>query len=96
MRFELRSLAHESLREHGCTMTPAAIDGILGKDFELNAAGLAAWMTRAAYDSPSASAPPAGAHYHPAPWQDFTYPNHPRVRVTSLTSVMSSCRPRAR
>jgi glyoxylase-like metal-dependent hydrolase (beta-lactamase superfamily II) len=48
MKFELRALAHESLREHGCAMTPAAIDAILGKDFELNAAGLAAWLQREA------------------------------------------------
>jgi glyoxylase-like metal-dependent hydrolase (beta-lactamase superfamily II) len=48
IRFELRELAHESLREHGCTMTAAAIDAILGKDFELNAAGLVAWLRRAA------------------------------------------------
>jgi glyoxylase-like metal-dependent hydrolase (beta-lactamase superfamily II) len=48
MRFELRSLAHESLREHGCTMSAAAIDAILTKDFELNAAGLAAWLRREA------------------------------------------------
>jgi glyoxylase-like metal-dependent hydrolase (beta-lactamase superfamily II) len=48
MRFELRALAHENLREHGCTMSAAAIDAILTKDFELNAAGLAAWQTRAA------------------------------------------------
>lgn len=47
MRFDLRALAHESLREHGCTLGPAAIDAILGKDFELNAAGLAAWLQRA-------------------------------------------------
>ena len=48
MRFDLRRLAHESLREHGCTMSDAAIDAILNKDFELNAAGLAAWLTREA------------------------------------------------
>jgi glyoxylase-like metal-dependent hydrolase (beta-lactamase superfamily II) len=48
MRFELRALAHESLREHGCTLGAAAIDAILGKDFELNAAGLAAWLQREA------------------------------------------------
>ena len=48
MRFELRALAHESLREHGCTMSEADIDAILTKDFELNAAGLAAWQTRSA------------------------------------------------
>jgi glyoxylase-like metal-dependent hydrolase (beta-lactamase superfamily II) len=46
MRFDLRRLAHESLREHGCTMSDAAIDSILGKDFELNAAGLVAWLKR--------------------------------------------------
>ncbi|HUQ11588.1 MAG TPA: MBL fold metallo-hydrolase [Steroidobacteraceae bacterium] len=46
MRFELRAMAHESLREHGCTLDAAAIDAILGKDFELNAAGLAAWLQR--------------------------------------------------
>src|SRR6186713_2877601 len=43
IRFDLRRLAHESLREHGCSMSEAAIDAILGKDFELNAAGLIAW-----------------------------------------------------
>lgn len=48
MRFDLRRLAHESLREHGCTMSAEAIDGILGKDFDLNAAGLAAWLEREA------------------------------------------------
>jgi hypothetical protein len=29
-------------------MTASAIDAILGKDFELNAAGLVAWLRRAA------------------------------------------------
>ncbi len=48
MRFELRRLAHESLHEHGCTLSDAAIDAILGKDFDLNAAGLAAWLEREA------------------------------------------------
>ncbi len=48
MRFDLRRLAHESLREHGCTMSAADIDAILGKDFELNAAGLVAWLKREA------------------------------------------------
>jgi glyoxylase-like metal-dependent hydrolase (beta-lactamase superfamily II) len=48
MRGDLRRLAHESLREHGCTMSDAAIDAILGKDFELNAAGLIAWLKREA------------------------------------------------
>ena len=48
MRFELRAWAHQRLREHGVTMTTEAIDAILGKDFELNAAGLAAWLKREA------------------------------------------------
>jgi hypothetical protein len=46
IRFDLRRMAHESLREHGCVMTDAEIDAILSKDFELNAAGLAAWLAR--------------------------------------------------
>jgi glyoxylase-like metal-dependent hydrolase (beta-lactamase superfamily II) len=48
IRFELRALAHESLQEHGCTLDAAAIDAILNKDFELNAAGLVAWLKREA------------------------------------------------
>ena len=48
MRFELRDWAHASLRDHGCTMPIDAIDAILGKDYELNAAGLAAWLQREA------------------------------------------------
>jgi glyoxylase-like metal-dependent hydrolase (beta-lactamase superfamily II) len=48
MRYELRTRAHESLREHGCTLSDAQIDAILMKDFELNAAGLAAWLAREA------------------------------------------------
>jgi hypothetical protein len=46
MRFDLRRFAHESLREHGCTMSDVGIDAILNKDFELNAAGLAVWLKR--------------------------------------------------
>jgi len=46
MRFDLRRLAHESLREHGCKLGADAIDAILSKDFELNAAGLAHWLKR--------------------------------------------------
>lgn len=45
---ELRSLAHRSLHAHGCQMPAAAIDAILTKDFELNAAGLLAWLAREA------------------------------------------------
>jgi glyoxylase-like metal-dependent hydrolase (beta-lactamase superfamily II) len=48
MRFELRAWAHDGLRDHGVTMTPDAIDALLGKDFELNAAGLAHWLKREA------------------------------------------------
>ncbi|MEO8017632.1 MAG: MBL fold metallo-hydrolase [Pseudomonadota bacterium] len=46
LRFDLRRLAHESLQEHGCTLGDAVIDSILGKDFDLNAAGLVAWLKR--------------------------------------------------
>jgi glyoxylase-like metal-dependent hydrolase (beta-lactamase superfamily II) len=48
MSQELRRLAHDSLRAHGCTLGEAAIDAILTKDFELNAAGLVAWLRREA------------------------------------------------
>jgi glyoxylase-like metal-dependent hydrolase (beta-lactamase superfamily II) len=48
MRGDLRRVAHEGLRDHGCTMSEAQIDAILGKDFELNAAGLVAWLKRGA------------------------------------------------
>ena len=48
MRFELRDWAHSSLRDHGCKLDIDAIDSILNKDFELNAAGLAAWLKREA------------------------------------------------
>ena len=48
MRGDLRRLSHESLRAHGCAMSDAEIDAILGKDFELNAAGLVAWLNREA------------------------------------------------
>jgi hypothetical protein len=47
MVFELRTRAHESLHDHGCKLTEAQIDAILMKDYELNAAGLAAWLKRA-------------------------------------------------
>jgi glyoxylase-like metal-dependent hydrolase (beta-lactamase superfamily II) len=48
IRGALRRLAHESLREHGCALGDAQIDAILDKDFELNAAGLVAWLKREA------------------------------------------------
>ena len=46
MKFELRKWAHASLRDHGSTMSIDDIDSILDKDYELNAAGLAAWLKR--------------------------------------------------
>jgi glyoxylase-like metal-dependent hydrolase (beta-lactamase superfamily II) len=46
MRFEMRSWALASLREHGVKLTDDAIDSVLGKDIELNIAGLAAWLKR--------------------------------------------------
>lgn len=48
MKAALRQRAHEQLREHGCTLTAGQIDAILDKDYELNAAGLAAWLEREA------------------------------------------------
>ena len=48
MTFDLRRWAHEGLHEHGCKLSGAQIDAILNKDFELNAAGLAAWLAREA------------------------------------------------
>jgi len=48
MTFALRDWAHGGLRDHGCRMDIDAIDAILGKDYELNAAGLAAWLKREA------------------------------------------------
>jgi glyoxylase-like metal-dependent hydrolase (beta-lactamase superfamily II) len=45
---ELRQWAHRGLRNHGCTLDTHAIDSILDKDFQLNAAGLAAWLKREA------------------------------------------------
>src|SRR4051812_15353524 len=46
IRSGLRTWAHSSLRDHGCTMDADAIDAVLEKDFELNAAGLAHWLQR--------------------------------------------------
>ena len=48
MKAALRQRAHEQLREHGCTLPAGQIDAILDKDYELNAAGLAAWLEREA------------------------------------------------
>lgn len=46
MRFGMRAWALSSLRAHGVTLTDAAVDAVLDKDFELNADGLAAWLRR--------------------------------------------------
>jgi glyoxylase-like metal-dependent hydrolase (beta-lactamase superfamily II) len=46
IRAGLRAHAHAALAVHGCAMDAAAIDAILTKDFELNAAGLMAWLQR--------------------------------------------------
>jgi glyoxylase-like metal-dependent hydrolase (beta-lactamase superfamily II) len=46
IRAGLRTHAHAALAAHGCAMDAAAIDAILTKDFELNAAGLVAWLQR--------------------------------------------------
>ena len=46
MRDALRDVAHRSLRAHGCTLNAEGIDALLMKDFELNAAGLDAWLER--------------------------------------------------
>ena len=48
MKFELRDWAHSGLRDHGCAMSIDAIDAILDKDYDLNAAGLAVWLKREA------------------------------------------------
>ncbi len=48
MKAALRERAHAQLHEHGCTLDAAQIDAILDKDYELNAAGLAAWLKREA------------------------------------------------
>jgi glyoxylase-like metal-dependent hydrolase (beta-lactamase superfamily II) len=48
IRSDLRRMSLESLRAHGCAMSEPAIDAILGKDIELNAAGLTAWLRREA------------------------------------------------
>jgi glyoxylase-like metal-dependent hydrolase (beta-lactamase superfamily II) len=47
-RFEMRAWALQSLREHGVSMPDEAIDAILGKDFDLNVAGLEVWLKREA------------------------------------------------
>jgi glyoxylase-like metal-dependent hydrolase (beta-lactamase superfamily II) len=46
IRADLRDLAFRSLREHGCDLAESTIDELLHGDFELNAAGLVAWLAR--------------------------------------------------
>lgn len=43
---EMRALWLRRAREHGCTLSDARIDELLGPDIELNAQGLVAWMER--------------------------------------------------
>lgn len=43
---DMRSLWLELLRRHGCTLTEARIDEVLGTDLELNTQGLIAWLDR--------------------------------------------------
>ncbi len=46
LRAEMRAWAIKSLRQHGVKLSDDDIDAVLGKDFELNAAGLATWLKR--------------------------------------------------
>jgi glyoxylase-like metal-dependent hydrolase (beta-lactamase superfamily II) len=48
IRAALRDLAFRELRERGCRLPDATIDQLLHGDFELNAAGLVAWLARSA------------------------------------------------
>jgi glyoxylase-like metal-dependent hydrolase (beta-lactamase superfamily II) len=43
---DMRSLWLELLRRHGCTLSDARIDELLGGDLELNTQGLIAWLDR--------------------------------------------------
>ena len=43
---DMRSLWLRLLREHGCTLSEARIDELLGSDLGLNAQGLVAWLKR--------------------------------------------------
>ncbi|KFE70775.1 MBL fold metallo-hydrolase [Hyalangium minutum] len=43
---DMRALWLELLRRHGCTLTEARIDEVLGTDLELNTQGLIAWLDR--------------------------------------------------
>jgi len=48
LRIELRAAAGQALRQHGCTLSDAAIDDILHMDVTLNAQGLEVWLQRRA------------------------------------------------
>jgi len=50
MAAEMRALWLSRLREHGCTLSEAEIDGVLGDDLRLNAQGLVAWLERGSKD----------------------------------------------
>lgn len=43
---DMRALWLQLLRRHGCTLTEAQIDAVLGGDLELNTQGLIAWLDR--------------------------------------------------
>jgi glyoxylase-like metal-dependent hydrolase (beta-lactamase superfamily II) len=43
---DMRALWLQLLRRHGCTLTEAQIDEVLGGDLELNTQGLIAWLDR--------------------------------------------------
>ncbi|MFO1401687.1 MAG: MBL fold metallo-hydrolase [Steroidobacteraceae bacterium] len=42
----VRTLVHDRLAQHGCTLPPAEIDRLLGLDIRLSAQGLEAWLDR--------------------------------------------------
>lgn len=46
MAREMHALWRRLAREHGCTLTDARIEELLGPDIELNAQGLVAWLER--------------------------------------------------
>lgn len=46
IRRGLREYAFETLRAHGCTLPDAEIDALLRGDWDLNSAGLVAWLLR--------------------------------------------------
>ena len=43
---EMRALWLRLVREHGCMLSEARIDDVLGQDIDLNAQGLVVWVER--------------------------------------------------